>query len=388
MILADECYVGSNHAQLRASFDPSALITLSLRTSEHKKEIRKNYVVTLRDGLITDLFEKPKTVKSGLMGTGTYLLHPDAFKRLASAYARGPEQGPRDWTSWIAELARSGEKILPFYLEGDYVNINARDDLNHANFLLRDRGFDKRKISLIYFIEDQEEAAADLMERFVAEPGIDEVIAITRRPSAALDRAAGKHSVTLLTAARPDLGMSEFLKLGLDKASGDILLVAPSDDTFAPRDVSKLLVYLRDSDMVVGTRTTRQMIEQGTNMRGMVRAAHVILALLLQLLWWRFDCRLTDVGCIYRGMWRSTYTSIRDNLTAESHAVFAEMIVEVLRAHRRVIEIPVNYYNPDPEADFVRGKYQTFGTFFRGVLAMLRKRIADSTARRLLTRRV
>jgi hypothetical protein len=181
--------------------------------------------------------------------------------------------------------------------------------------------------------------------------------------------------------------MSDFLKLALDKATGDILLIAPSDDTFAPRDVSKLLVYLRDSDMVVGTRTTRQMIEQGANMRGIVRAAHIILALLLQLLWWRFDCRLTDVGCIYRGMWRSTYRTIRDNLTAESHAVFGEMIIEVLRAHRRVIEIPVNYYNRDPETDFVRGKYQTFGTFFRGVLLTLRKRIEDSTSRRLLARR-
>jgi hypothetical protein len=86
-------------------------------------------------------------------------------------------------------------------------------------------------------------------------------------------------------------------------------------------------------------------------------------------------------------MWRSTYNSIRDNLTGEDYVVFPEMIIEVLRAHRRVIEIPINYYNPDPEADFVRGKYQTFGTFFRGVWLMLRKRIADSNAWALLARR-
>jgi len=385
MILADECYVNSNHAALRSSFDPSALITLSLRASEHKKEVRKNYVVTLRDGCITDLVEKPEIVSSGLMGTGTYLLHPDVFKHLDDAYAKGPEGPPCDWTTWIAELARRGEKILPFHLEGEYVNINSRDDLNHANFLLRDRGFGERKTSLILFIEEQEESAAQSMERFSARPEIDEVIAIARRPSAALERAAERSSIPVLTASKPDLSMSEFLKLGLDNASGDILLISPSDDTFAPRDVSKLLVYLRDSDMVVGTRTTRQMIEQGANMRGIVRAAHFILAFLLQILWWRFDCRLTDIGCIYRGMWRSTYNSIRDNLTAEDYGVFAEMIVEVLRAHRRVIEIPVNYYNPDPEADFVRRRYQTFGTFFRGVSLMLRKRITDSNAWRFLT---
>ena len=64
-----------------------------------------------------------------------------------------------------------------------------------------------------------------------------------------------------------------------------------------------------------------------------------------------------------------------------------EMIIEVLRAHRRVIEIPVNYYEPDPEAELVRRRYQTVGTFFRGVWLMLRKRAADSSVRRLLPQR-
>ena len=93
--------------------------------------------------------------------------------------------------------------------------------------------------------------------------------------------------------------------------------------------------------MVVGTRTTRQMIEQGTNMRGMVRGAHLLLAKLLEVLWWRFECRFTDVCCVYRGLWRSTYESIRSNLTATGVEVFPEMVIEVLRTRRRIIEVPV-----------------------------------------------
>jgi NDP-sugar pyrophosphorylase family protein len=387
MILADECYVNSNHSTLPASYDPSAMVTLSLINSEYKKEIRKNYIVTLHEGRIVDLVEKPQTVTSRLMGTGTYLLHPDVLKRLADAYSRGPEHGPRDWTSWITELARSGEKILPFYLEGKYVNINSRDDLNYANFLVRDLRFDERKTSLVYLIEDEEEAAADSVERFATAPAVDELIAVTWRSSPALERVARAPSIVLVTAPSPDLSMSELLKLGLDRASGDILLIAQSDDTFTPRDVSKLMVYLRDADMVVGTRTTRQMIEQGTNMRGTVRAAHILLAKLLQILWWRFDSRFTDIGCTYRGLWRSTYRTIRDNLAEEGPEVFAEMIIEVLRAHRRIIEIPINYYNRDLEFDYVRGKYQSVGTFARAVRLILRKRIAESAAGRVLRRR-
>ncbi len=386
VILADECYVGSNHADLLNSPYQSALVTCSLIRSEYKKHIKKNYVARTRDGRIVDLVEKPTQVEGPWMGTGTYLVHPDLFKRLGEAYAQGPEHGPADWTTWLGGLARAGEPMLPFELEGRYVNVNSRDDLNYANFLVRDRDFESRKVSLVYVIDGEEEAAAGPVARFAEQPEIDEVIAVARHSSKALEQVARDPSVTLVTAERPDENISALVKLGLDTARGDILLMSYSDDTFAPRDVLKFLVYLRDADMVVGTRTTRQMIEQGTNMRGLVRTAHILLAKLLQVLWWRFDSRFTDICCVYRGLWRSTYETIRDNLTSPGVEVFPEMVIEVLRSRRRIVEIPVNYYNRDLEYDYVRGKYQSFATFARIVWLMIRRRLADPIAERWATR--
>jgi NDP-sugar pyrophosphorylase family protein len=377
MILPDECYVNSNHGDLARSFDPTQLVTLTTVTSEYKKHIRKNYVLDTQAGQIVDLIEKPEHVTSRIMGTGTYILHPEVFRRLEGAYGGDPERGPRDWTTWLAGLARRGEKLAAFDLTGMYVNINSRDDLNYANFLVRDRGFGQRRTSLVYLIEGEEEAAAGPVARFAEQPEIDEVVAVTRRLSPALE-SVGDADGVVLVAAPSGAVFSQLVKLGLDRASGDIFLISYSDDTFAARDVSKLLVYLRDADMVVGTRTTRQMIEQGTNMRGIVRAAHVLLAKLMQVLWWRFDSRFTDVCCVYRAMWRSTYELIRDNLTATGVEVFPEMVLEVLRARRRIIEIPVNYYNRDLEFDHVHGRYQTGSTFVRIAWLILRKRIADS----------
>ena len=72
-------------------------------------------------------------------------------------------------SSWLATLARGGERILPFFLEGRYVNVNSRDDLNYANFLVRELNFDRRRTSLVYVIdENDEEAAAGPVARFAS----------------------------------------------------------------------------------------------------------------------------------------------------------------------------------------------------------------------------
>jgi hypothetical protein len=94
----------------------------------------------------------------------------------------------------------------------------------------------------------------------------------------------------------------------------------------------------------------------------------------MEVLWWRFDSRFTDVGCVYRAIWRSTYRTIRGELSSKGVEIFPEMVIEVLRARRRVVEIPVNYYARDPEVEYVPTRYQTVGTFFRVLALMLRKR--------------
>jgi hypothetical protein len=55
------------------------------------------------------------------------------------------------------------------------------------------------------------------------------------------------------------------------------------------------------------------------------------------------------------------------------------MVIEVLRARRRVVEIPVNYYNRDLEFAYVRSRYQNVGTFLRILGLMLRKRFSSPT---------
>ncbi|HLK12271.1 MAG TPA: sugar phosphate nucleotidyltransferase [Candidatus Binatia bacterium] len=374
-VLSDECYVGSNHRSLLASGYRNALATCGLVHSDFPKQIRNNYVVTIEDGRIVAMQEKPQTVSGTLMGTGTYLLAPEVFTRLAASFADGPDHGPRDWTTWLGGLCAAGARVVPFPLTGRYVNVNSRDDLNWANYLVRDATFASRTASLVYVIEDEGETKLRALGVFAAAPELAEVVAVAPRSSPALERAAGGGKIRLVVASHPGAATGDLVRLGIAAARGDIVILCYSDDTFVPTDVAKFLVYLRDADMVVGTRTTRQMIEQGTNMRGIVRAAHVTLAKLCELLWWRFDSRFTDICCVYRGFWRSTYESISDRLTSHGPEIFPEMVIEVLRARKRIIEIPVNYCNRDLEHSRVYSRYQSVGLFLRVVGVLVRKRL-------------
>jgi NDP-sugar pyrophosphorylase family protein len=378
VILADECYVGTNHRELVDIADDEAPVTCALIETDNPKYIRKNYVVELREGAIVALQEKPTVVKGSLMGAGTYILRPEVLRRLEGEFEPDVNAGPKDWTTWIDKLCAGGERVVPFYLTGQYVNVNSRDDLNYANYLIRSGDFADRRKSLIYIIDEETEASARPILKFAAEPEIDEVAVVARRHFDELTPYTGHSKVRTIIADDPSIETGELVKLGLDGAGGSIFILSYSDDTFVPSDVSKLLVYLRDADMVVGTRTTRQMIEQGANMRGLIRASHVLLAKLVEILWWRFEPRFTDICCVYRAFWRSTYEDVRSNLTARGVEVFPELVLEALRARKRIIEVPVNYYNRDVESSYVRSKYQSTGTFLRILRLILRKRWNDT----------
>jgi glycosyltransferase involved in cell wall biosynthesis len=137
-------------------------------------------------------------------------------------------------------------------------------------------------------------------------------------------------------------GYGAALIAGMSAAKGDILALTDGDGSFPARDLLKLLVYMDDAQMVMGTRTTRQMPDSGANMGFLSRWGNVLMARGLRLLWFTGP-RLTDVGCSYRALTRNTFDEIRDELRETGPAFSAEMICATLRHRRRVIEVPVTY---------------------------------------------
>ena len=68
MLLADECYVDSDHARFAAAAPVDAEVMCGVVRVDDPTRIRENYVVEQRDGWIIGLREKPADARGPLMG--------------------------------------------------------------------------------------------------------------------------------------------------------------------------------------------------------------------------------------------------------------------------------------------------------------------------------
>jgi glycosyltransferase involved in cell wall biosynthesis len=202
---------------------------------------------------------------------------------------------------------------------------------------------DGKTLSVIIPAYNEEATIAEVVRDFRAESAVDEVLVVDnncRDRTAELARAAGARVV-----AESKAGYGHALRAGMEAASGELFVLVEADGSFKARDLHKFLAYLEPDTMVLGTRTTRQMVQQGANMRSILRWGNVIVAKMVEAMWYvSSEPRLTDVGCTYRALSRATYSKLKAGLSEPGPAFSPEMMVEVLRQRLRLIEIPVNYY--------------------------------------------
>jgi NDP-sugar pyrophosphorylase family protein len=337
LLMGDELYLDTNHRDL-LNIESDYTAVCALWECEDPQLLRKNYLAEQVDGLIVSLTEKPVRSETRQLGCGTFAFTPNIFK-----YARSTPfsaAGKLELIDVIDHAASRGEKVLPFNLTGDYVNVNTVEDLNLARFAVRNAQIDSTRISIVIPCYNEAASIAQVIRDF--SPHSDEVIVMDNNSvdgSAEIARSLG---ATVYSHALA--GYGDALKQGMDRASGEILILVEADGTFRSKDLGKFLEFLKDSDMAIGTRTTREMIEQGANMNGLLRWGNVLAGKFIEALWWGHEPRFTDVGCTYRAIWQESYQRIRPHLTRADAAFSPEMMIEMLRANGRVIEIPVSYY--------------------------------------------
>ncbi|MDA1183465.1 MAG: NTP transferase domain-containing protein [Acidobacteria bacterium] len=335
VMLADECYVDSNHEEILATDYRSCVATCAVQVTNDTDLIRQNYAVYAERGFVRRLVEKPKHTDGALLGLGTFVVSPRFYEHLEAALATESLSDP---VSVLGRLCEAGERVGVFHVRGPYVNINNRDALNLAAIVVRAHEFPACTLGLALMMKGSIEETSRSIDEFRALGRFHQIVLVLP-PGVASPNT--EPSVECVSASSSRYG--DMMRTGFDAVSADILICAQSDGSCRARDVPKFIEYLKEADFVVGTRTTRQLIEQGTNMRGIVRFAHILLAKLLEIVWWGYEPRFTDTGCGYRAVWNSTYRLIRGNLQTSGPEYSVEMFLETLKCRMRIIEIPVSF---------------------------------------------
>ena len=339
VMLGDEFYYHTNHEVLLQKDLHGCAGMVMFRVETDRSRIAANYTGDIRDGRVWSLAEKPANPVPGKMGVGTFLLTPKIFDIIR----RTPPSEVRNEIELVDAVSRlaAEEIVLAATLSGLYVNVNHIDDLNRANYLVRSHEFERQRISLVIPAYNEAETIAEVIGEFAACARIDEILVVDNNSVDDTGQIVAATGAQVVTESRQGYGHA--LRRGLAEANGDIIIITEADGSFTANDIPKFLEYLKDCDMVIGTRTTRQMIEQGANMGSLVRWGNVFYGKIIELLWWGQEPRFTDVGCTYRAIWKTSYERIRPYLTTAGPEFSPEMMIALLLCRRRIIEIPVTY---------------------------------------------
>lgn len=196
-----------------------------------------------------------------------------------------------------------------------------------------------RRVSVILPAFNEEANIAEAIADFERCEYVDEIVVVDNNSTDGTAARVVGTRARLVREARQGFGWA--LRRGLEEARGDYLILAEPDGTFLGRDALKLLAYADDFNMVLGTRTTRELIWSEANMGWFLRLGNVLVAKMLEVL--HGGPSLSDCGCTFRLVDRTSYERIKPHLSVGGSHFLVDMTICALAQRLGVIEIPVNY---------------------------------------------
>jgi glycosyltransferase involved in cell wall biosynthesis len=205
----------------------------------------------------------------------------------------------------------------------------------------------KPKISVVMTAWNDEESIYDAVMDFKKQDGVIEVVVVENNSTDNTTKLARKAGAKVVTETRPGYGSVCIRALKEASREANIIVLVEGDMTFNGYDVKKLVPYLDNVDMAVGTRTTQELLNQRTQLGWFTIWGNLFLAKLIQIKYWNFkmwgSVRLTDVGCTLRAIRSESLKKIINKLNVDSDHFSPHMIIVALDNKLKIIEIPVTF---------------------------------------------
>ena len=137
-------------------------------------------------------------------------------------------------------------------------------------------------------------------------------------------------------------GKGDGVRVGIQEATGDILVFIDADGSHAPQDIPRLVQPILEgrADLVIGSRMTGGSDELHGDINRFIRmtGSHIILLLIN----YRWNIRLTDVQNGFRAI--NTQVARKLNLKENSHSIEQEMVMKCAKQGYRIAEVPSYEY--------------------------------------------
>jgi len=196
-----------------------------------------------------------------------------------------------------------------------------------------------KKVSVVLMTYAERDSIREVIEGFSELGFVDEVLVVNN--NAADGTAEEVQKTDARQVFESSQGYGHAIRRGLVEASGDLIALVEPDGTFLPADLLKLLAYSDECDMVLGTRTTRELIWAGSNMGFFLKWGNWAVAKLVEILF--NTSHLSDVGCTYRLLDRRLADYVVKNMRIGGSHAGPEIMLLTITSGARFVEVPVNY---------------------------------------------
>ncbi len=206
---------------------------------------------------------------------------------------------------------------------------------------LAHRPVDGLKVAVGMTAYDDEASIGDAVRLFRSHPRVSSVVVIDNNSKDATARIAREAGADVV--AEPNQGFGHACRRALSEAAtrGEIVVLVEGDGTFEADDLDKMLAYLVHFDVVMGSRTTRELNSADSQMDWLINPFNQLVAKLLQIRFW--GVRLSDVGCTYRVLRREAWERVKDRVSVGGNAFNVDLAIACFEAGLRAIEIPVAF---------------------------------------------
>ena len=199
--------------------------------------------------------------------------------------------------------------------------------------------YKNRSVSVVLPIFNEEDNIKSFINDILELGVVDKIIAVDNNSTDRSSFEIQKTKATYLFV--PNLGYGSAIISGLKATKEDLVIMVEPDGTFRATDIEKLLAYSNDFEIVLGTRTTKELIWQDAFMPWWVRFGNIICAKLIEILF--SSPSLSDVGCTFKLISKDALLQVLPRCKVYGSHFSPDFIIESLNAKKSIIEIPVNY---------------------------------------------
>lgn len=228
-----------------------------------------------------------------------------------------------------------------------------------------------KTVSVVLMTYAERDSIREVIEGFEKLGVVDEVLVVNNNAQ------EGTAEEVKRTGARQvfesEQGYGHAIQRGLREATGDLVALVEPDGTFLPSDLLKLLAYSDECDMVLGTRTTRELIWDGSNMDFFLKWGNWAVAKLVEIIF--NTSHISDVGCTYRLLDRRLADYVVENMRIGGSHAGPEIMLLTITSGARFVEIPVNYLPRVGRSSVTGSKLVAFALGLRMIALILRFRL-------------